>query len=420
MSHARIATPHTLFSALAAMAVGSLPLVAQDAKADFISDSTANVEMRNLYLNRDFRQENAPQSKADEWAQGFTLRAVSGYTPGVVGFGVDALGELGIKLDSSPDRRGTGLLPFSPTTHEPDNDYSELGLTAKMRVSKSVLKIGTLQPLLPLSTYNDTRLLSSTFAGGLLTSQEIDGLTVNAGRFTKTNLRDSSSNDDIGFGTATSDHFDFGGGSYALTPALSLSYYYGKLDQIYQQQFFGLMHSLPLGGGFNLRSDLRYFDSTGDGIQRAGKIDNRNLNGMFTVSEGAHKVSATYQRQTGDSAFPFLNGGDPYVVNLVTYNTFTRAGEDSWQLRYDYDFAALGVPGLTFMTRYTDGRNVKAERVDDGQERERDTDVSYVIQSGPLSGVSLRWRNVTFRSGNGLTTAIDENRLIVGYTLALW
>jgi hypothetical protein len=32
----------------------------------------------------------------------------------------------------------------------------------------------------------------------------------------------------------------------------------------------------------------------------------------------------------------------------------------------------------------------------------------------------LRWRNVTFRSGNGLTNAVDENRLIVGYTLALW
>jgi len=37
-----------------------------------------------------------------------------------------------------------------------------------------------------------------------------------------------------------------------------------------------------------------------------------------------------------------------------------------------------------------------------------------------LKNVSLRWRNVTFRSGNGLTTDLDENRLIVGYTLALW
>ncbi|MNR15510.1 Porin-like protein NicP precursor [compost metagenome] len=109
------------------------------------------------------------------------------------------------------------------------------------------------------------------------------------------------------------------------------------------------------------------------------------------------------------------------MVNLVTFNTYTRADEDSWQLRYDYDFVALGVPGLTFMTRYTDGRHVKAAGgVNNGTEWERDTDISYVIQSGPLKNVSLRWRNVTFRSGNGLTTAIDENRLILGYTLALW
>jgi hypothetical protein len=175
-----------------------------------------------------------------------------------------------------------------------------------------------------------------------------------------------------------------------------------------------------LGNGFNLRSDLRYFDSRGDGAERAGRIDNRNFNGMFTVSHGAHKVSAAYQQLSGDSAFPFLNGGDPYVVNLVTFNTFTRADEDSWQLRYDYDFAAQGIPGLTFMTRYTDGRHVKAGTVDNGREWERDTDISYVVQSGVFKNVSLRWRNVTFRSGNGLTTALDENRLIVGYTLALW
>jgi hypothetical protein len=388
--------------------------------ADFIGDSKARIEMRNHYLNRDFRQDNAAQSKAEEWGQGFTARIESGYTDGMFGVGLDALGELGLKLDSSPDRRGTGLLPFSPQSHEPADEYSELGLTGKLRVSKSVLKLGTLQPLLPVVVYNDTRLLGSTFQGGLLTSQEITGLTVNAGRLTKANLRDSSSRDDIGFGAATSDGFDFAGGSYAFSPQLSLSYYYAELEQVYRQQFAGLVHTLPLGQGFSLRSDLRYFDSSGDGAERAGRIDNRNLNGMFTLAKGAHKVSASYQQLSGDSAFPFLNGGDPYVVNLVTFNTYTRADEDSWQLRYDYDFVALGVPGLTFMTRYTDGQHVKAANVDNGSEWERDTDITYVIQSGAFKDVSIRWRNVTFRSGDGLTTAVDENRLILGYTLALW
>ena len=50
------------------------------------------------------------QHKAEEWAQGFLLRYESGFTEGPLGFGVDALGLLGVKLDSSPDRTGTGLL----------------------------------------------------------------------------------------------------------------------------------------------------------------------------------------------------------------------------------------------------------------------------------------------------------------------
>ena len=417
MNPTRIAPQKSLLSL---MAVLSLPLVTPSAMADFISDSKARIEMRNHYLNRDFRQDNAAQSKAEEWAQGFTARIESGYTDGMFGFGLDALGELGLKLDSSSDRRGTGLLPYGPQSHEPADEFSELGLTGKLRVSKSVLKLGTLQPLLPVVVYNDTRLLGSTFQGGLLTSQEISGLTVNAGRLTKANLRDSSSRDDIGYGAASSDGFDFAGGSYAFSPQLSLSYYYGKLEQVYRQQFAGLVHTQPLGNGFSLRSDLRYFDSRGDGAERAGRIDNRNLNGMFTLAHGAHKVSASYQQLSGDSAFPFLNGGDPYVVNLVTYNTYTRADEDSWQLRYDYDFVAQGIPGLTFMTRYTDGRHVKTASVDNGSEWERDTDIAYVIQSGAFKDVSIRWRNLTFRSGNGLSTAVDENRLILGYTLALW
>jgi len=395
-------------------------LMASVAMAGFIDDSKASLELRNFYLNRDFRQAGASQAKAAEWGQGFIARVESGFTEGRVGVGLDAIGELGIKLDSSRDRRGTGLLPFDPASKEPVDDYSELGLTAKLRVSKSVLRLGTLQPWLPIAIYNDTRLLPSTFQGGMLTSQNVAGLTFDGGRLTHSNLRDSSGRDEIGYGRATSDAFDFAGGSYAISPQLAISYYYGRLDEIYRQHYVGLVHSQALPGGFSLRSDIRYFDSDGDGSQRAGKIDNRNLNGMFSLSHGAHKVSAAWQSLSGDSAFPFLNGGAAYVVNLVTLHDFTRAEEDSWQLRYDYDFVAQGIPGLTFMTRYVDGRNVRTATTRSGKEWERDTDLAYVVQSGSLKGLSLRWRNLSFRSGNGLTTDIDENRLILGYTFALW
>lgn len=390
------------------------------AQADFVEDSTATLTTRNFYLNRDFRQSGAPQAKAEEWTQGFFAEFQSGYTNGTLGFGLDALGELGIKLDSSRDRRGTGLLPYGANSNQPVDEYSELGLTAKMRLSRTQLKVGTLMPIHPLAYYSDTRLLPSTFTGAYLTSSEVDDLTVTAARLTEANGRDSSSNDDISYAGQSSDHLDLLGGDYALSKNLTLRYHHGELQDIYRQQFAGLVHVLPLGQGLSLRSDIRYFDSNDIGAGKAGKIDNRNFNGMFTLSVGAQRFSAAFQRLSGDSVFPVIDTGTPYVANLVTYNTFTKANEKSWQLRYEYDFAALGIPGLTFMTRYVKGSEIRTPAVSNGSEWERDTDLTYVFQRGALEGLNLRWRNVTYRSGDGLTQKLDENRLIVGYTWKLW
>lgn len=390
------------------------------AQADFVEDSTATLTTRNFYLNRDFRQSGAPQAKAEEWTQGFFAEIQSGYTNGTLGFGLDALGELGIKLDSSRDRRGTGLLPYGANSNQPVDEYSELGLTAKMRLSRTQLKVGTLMPIHPLAYYSDTRLLPSTFTGAYLTSSEVDDLTVTAARLTEANGRDSSSNDDISYAGQSSDHLDLLGGDYALSKNLTLRYHHGELQDIYRQQFAGLVHVLPLGQGLSLRSDIRYFDSNDIGAGKAGKIDNRNFNGMFTLSVGTQRFSAAFQRLSGDSVFPVIDTGTPYVANLVTYNTFTKANEKSWQLRYEYDFAALGIPGLTFMTRYVKGSEIRTPAVSNGSEWERDTDLTYVFQRGALEGLNLRWRNVTYRSGDGLTQKLDENRLIVGYTWKLW
>ncbi|HBP2721284.1 TPA: OprD family porin, partial [Pseudomonas aeruginosa] len=69
-------TPRLAAALLAGSGLG-WPLLAQ---ADLVEDSHASLELRNFYFNRDFRQEGASQSKAEEWAQGFLLRYESGYT----------------------------------------------------------------------------------------------------------------------------------------------------------------------------------------------------------------------------------------------------------------------------------------------------------------------------------------------------
>lgn len=145
--------PTAIASALALAGVAPL------SQAAFIEDSSASFETRNMYFNRDFRDgTSAQQSKRDEWAQGFMLNLESGYTEGTVGFGIDALGMLGIKLDSSPDRTGTGLLPTHDNGYAAD-EYSKLGLTGKVKISATELKLGTLIPELPTLQPNDGRIL---------------------------------------------------------------------------------------------------------------------------------------------------------------------------------------------------------------------------------------------------------------------
>ena len=76
---------------------------AQSQAGGFIEDSSAKLEARTVYFNRDFRDGSSsnPQgaSKRDETAQGFILNLQSGYTEGTVGFVLDAMGMLGLKLD---------------------------------------------------------------------------------------------------------------------------------------------------------------------------------------------------------------------------------------------------------------------------------------------------------------------------------
>ncbi len=407
---------------------GTAVLLAAPASAEFLQDSKASLELRNFYFNRDFRQDNAPQSKAEEWAQGFLLRYESGFTEGSVGVGVDAIGLLGVKLDSSPDRAGSGLLKRDrEAPKRAQDEYGELGLTAKLRASKSTLKLGTLMPKVPVLLANDSRLLPQTFEGGQLNSLELDGLTFDAGHLRQVNQRDSSDYEDLGITTvgvknirarqATSDAFDFANLSYKWNDQLTSGYGFGRLDDFYRQHMLTLNHLLPLGNGQSLKSDLRFAHSSDEG---GSNVDNQAFGALFTYAFGGHAVGLGYQRMSGDTGFAYVNGSDAYLVNFVQISDFANREERSWQARYDYNFAAVGIPGLTFMTRYLSGDGVElgAGR-EDGKEWERDTDLAYVVQSGPLKNLGLKWRNATVRQTN-FGSDLDENRLILSYTLPLW
>jgi hypothetical protein len=388
------------------------------AEADFLEDTKADLEFRNFYFNSDYRQDGASQSKRDEWAQGLLLNVESGFTEGTLGFGVDAMALLGLKLDSSPDRRNTGLLPVGDDK-APD-DYSRGGVTAKARLAKSVLRVGTLLPKLPTVLPNDGRLLPQTFRGAQLTSKDLADMTVNVGRLTANTERNDSGHEDIEAeakglkGGRPSDKFDFASASYNWSKALTTSYNYGGLENNYKQHIVTLLHNSALGESQSIKSDLRYARSLKEGNTN---IDNTALGARFTYNISGHGFGIAYQKMNGDTGFPHLAGTDSFLVNYVMISPdFANPDERSWQARYDYDFAALGLPGLSFMTRYLKGDNFARGR-EEGTEWERNTDIAYVFQSGALKNLELKWRNGSYRSNGG--NNIDQNRVIVSYTLPL-
>lgn len=395
-------------------------------QADLLSDSSASLQLRNFYFDRDFN-EGPGQSQAQEWAQGFILRMNSGYTEGTLGFGMDAVGMLGVKLDSSPDRVGTGLLPFDPVDREPASEYSKLGLTAKARFSASELKVGTLQPLLPVILAVPSRLFPPTFRGAYLSSREIEGLTLHLGHVDRINLRNSSDYEPMRISSpngrfdasAESNAFSFAGADYAFAEHLSGTYFHARLEGLYQQDYLALLHQLPLGEG-RLKTDLRYFDSREDGAGRAGRVDNRTYNAMFTYQWQGHALGLGYMRLNGDTALPYLAGTD---VNVNTEGAltseFVNPGERTWQVRYDYDFAAMGIPGLKAMWRYIKGNQIDLSGGSgDARERERGIELAYVVQSGSFKGLGLRVRQAAYR--NDFSRDFDETRINLDYTLALW
>ncbi|NWA29629.1 OprD family porin [Pseudomonas gingeri] len=444
-----------------AVAVGVLAQHAYaDGQADakgFIEGATSTLGLRNFYINNDNRSGKPAQSLASEWGQGFDLRFNSGYTQGTVGFGLDVIGLEAIRLDTGRGSNGATTTTSGGTVFPTEttggknskavNDFGSLGLTGKVRVSQTELKIGTLLPNNPVIKYNDGRLLPQTFTGGEIKSNEIKDLTLTLGQVEKAKGRNSSDDADLSIAGANkssnydtgkfSNKFQYAGADYKITKDLVASYYFGELKDFYSQNFLGLVHNWAIGPGV-LKSDLRYYRSRDNGananttgyftsgyypdnaVQTAGKVDNDLYSYLALYSVSGHTFGAGYQYTKGDSDFPWLNQGDGSSNSTITdmqIQKFARAGERTWQARYAYDFAKVGVPGLTAGVIYLHGDNIQST-TGDKTEWERDITVSYVVPEGTFKNVGLSWKNAMWRT-NVATPNQDENRLIVSYSIPL-
>ena len=408
---------------LGSMSLG-MPLLA--GAEGFVDDTKATLNLRNAYFNRNFTNPSypsstAPQGKAEEWTQSFILDAKSGYTQGVVGFGVDVLGMYSVKLDGGKGTGGTQLLPIH-SDGRPADDFGRLGVAAKAKISNTELKVGEWMAVLPILRSDDGRSLPQTFQGAQITSKELSGLTLYGGQFRGNSPRNDASMEDMflnGRGAFTSDRFNFGGGEYAFNDKRTqIGVWYAELQDIYNQKFVNVLHSQPLGD-VTLGANLGYFWGTEDGSALAGDLDNKTAYALLSAKYKGNTFYVGLQKVGGDDAWFRVNGTSGGTLANDSYNSsYDNAKEKSWQLRHDLDFSIFGVPGLTLMNRYISGDNVHTGAITDGKEWGRETELAYTVQSGTFKSLNVRWRNASIRRDYS-TNEFDENRLFISYPISL-
>ncbi|TRX75613.1 OprD family porin [Pseudomonas mangiferae] len=409
-----------------AVAAGTSQMAVAAGQADskgFVEDSSFTVLNRILYMNRDFRNggtnTNAVTGKTNGYREetGLGIRALyeSGFTQGIVGFGLDAHSLTSVKLDSGKGRYGNGL--FAQDSEGAGQDtQSELGGAVKLRFSNTVLKYGNQFVASPVFATDDSRILPEVATGTLITSNEIEGLEIIAGHFSGMSSQIHTAHDDMGLKSA-----DIVGATYAFNENFSAAVHASDVEDYWKKQYVNLNFNQPLSDEQALNFDFNFYNSDDEGKKLAGDVDNRIWSLAAAYSLGAHKFTVAHQRSTGDTGYLYGidGGGTVYLANSVQYSDFNGKDERSWQARYDINMASYGVPGLSFMTRYVYGDNIDVGTGSDAKERELNIEAKYVLQDGPAKDLSFRVRNSIYRADSSYGGDVNDLRLIVEYPLEI-
>ncbi|AWM93916.1 outer membrane porin, OprD family [Pseudomonas sp. 31-12] len=397
----------------------------QEESKGFFEDQSLNVHSRMLYMNRDFKNNpSTSQSYREETGLGIRTTYESGFTQGTVGFGVDALVNSMVKLDSGRGRTGNGMFGRD-SEGRPEDTQSKAGGAVKFRLSDTVLKYGNQYVASPVFSTDDSRLLPEVATGTIITSKEIKGLELTAGRFSALSSQTGMGRDSInGPHNPGLTSANIAGATYQFTDNFVAGVAASDVDDYFKKQYINANYTLPINEDQSMNFDFNGYRSKSQGQELSGDVDNRIWSLSAAYSIGAHKFTVAHQRSTGDTGYVYGvdGGGTIFLANSIQYSDFNGQDERSWQARYDLNMKTYGVPGLSFMTRYVRGDNITTG-AEEGKEHEFDFETKYVMQSGPAKDLSFRVRSAIYRT-NSSYNAINGNdnndfRFIVEYPLSI-
>jgi imipenem/basic amino acid-specific outer membrane pore len=388
------------------MSVNSLQAQADETQDGFVEGGAAKLIARNMYFNRNSLSDY-PDSRG--WGQGFQLDYQSGFTPGVIGFGVDASAYTAYKLEGGRGTVGTGMFPADGEGEKTES--STLNASAKMKWSNTVLKYGDLRPYNPVFATPDLRLMPMTTRGFQLLSDDIEKVSIDIGHFyssrgyTTTNHHEGFM---AGYAGVDAGDVDYAGLTYQPVDEGSVAFYASRAEDLWRQFYVNANYTFTLEAEQTLGFDFNLYRSLDEGQARAGAINVTAWSLASAYGNGPNTYTLSLQKIHGSQPFDYLMGSDGtymdsiYLANSSQYGDFNGPGETSVGLGYEYDFGSTGGLRTTLGFRYVYGFDIDNETVDpDGlyayfahadKQIERDIDLKTVVETGALKNLSIRVR----------------------------
>lgn len=370
-----------------------------------------------------------PTSRRDNWVQGTILNYRSGFTEGTVGLSTEVALYNAVALQRG---RASVAGPNNRTLTHSDGDvidqWSKIGLAnLKARVSNTTLTAGRQSIDTPVIAYIGNRALPSSFQGVSLHSAEFDNLSFDAGTFdrvsTRTEQGQSKFRSEYGDSRQFTDRISMAGVNYQPLQSLNTSLYVSKVEDLWNQYYFGASHLLGDNAVLGLNTGLNYYKTRDAGQSKLGAIDNDTFSLSLALTHQAHTLSVAYQQVNGNEYFDYLHDTNAIFLANSLLSDFNGPNEKSVQLGYVLNMAQFGVPGLKFNLYNArgwgiDGTHYKGNGYDvknlDGEHHDEwGIGTSYAVQSGALKDTSVRATYTTHRAskfqGDG---SLNEFRVV--------
>lgn len=369
---------------------------------------------------------------------GSTVTFRSGYTPGVLGVGLDLSAMNGTTVYG--DQGTTSLsadMANIDSVGRPNRNWSKMAVSdIKLKVSQTELKAGRQLIDSPLLHSNYNRTFPASFVGVTLVSDDVKNYVFKAGSVTKVIGRNSTNEERLSLSYAPSIKFgraSYAGVDYSTAEGFSATVASTLLEDTLTQYLLEAKQLYQWSAGLQVTPEMAIYHSHGTGKALAG--DNAVSMAIVGVTSewAGNSLTLKYQQVFGNTFYDYLLETNSIYYSNTMYSDYQGPREKSLQVLYKRDFAGNGIPGLMLYAWALSGWDIDGSHytgtvyrevlqgVNNARHHEVGISPMYVVQSGDLKQASVRLGYVVHRqSGKQITGNANELLLVAEFPLNIF